>query len=172
MGNTPVPPRVTHHLWPASKSTSWRTWRPCMRHGARHPRRALGRDSARIIVSSPTSGIFPRPTGGGRRWRRRQRRAGWGTRELYATWQMRGAGRVCYRRWSERDPLAAVDAESRSHGEGTTPQRMRVSPHSPVPLTPTFAWPPRLRGATGGTGHDGWCRAPAFCVRRATGSRC
>ena len=98
--------------------------------------------------------------------------AGWGTRAVYATWQMRGAGRVCYCRWSERDPLAAVDAESRSHGEGATPQRMRVSPHSPALLTPTFAWPPRLRGATGGTGHDGWCRAPVFCVRRATGSRC
>jgi hypothetical protein len=34
---------------------------------------------------------------------------------LYATWQMRGAGRVCYCRWSECDPLAAVDAVNRSH---------------------------------------------------------
>ena len=37
---------------------------------------------------------------------------------LYATWPMRGAALMCYDSWRERGPLAAVDAENRSHREG------------------------------------------------------
>jgi len=43
---------------------------------------------------------------------------------------MRRAALVCYGISSERSTLVAADAVNRSPGEGATPPRMRVSPHT------------------------------------------
>src|ERR687887_576982 len=50
-------------------------------------------------------------------------------RPLYATWPMRVATHVCYARWRECGPLAAVDAENRSLRKGSTPPGSHVVTH-------------------------------------------
>jgi hypothetical protein len=53
---------------------------------------------------------------------------------VYATWPMRGAVVVCYDRWRERGPLAAVDAVNRSLRKGSTPPGPRVEAALPSPV--------------------------------------
>jgi hypothetical protein len=66
---------------------------------------------------------------------------------LSATWPMRGAALMCYARWRERGPLAAVDGENRSDFRGPAPHKRG---HSPLRAAARPGDPARHRHALAG----------------------